>query len=385
MATQIETPTAPSVYTQSGKDSQLTDDQLRDKYKDIIAETTLYYRLRHVTKAGDWLFNLLENLVYARAIEKPLQAPIFPLGNFRSGTSFLEKVIADHPTIGSFVYASQIFPRSPLVTKLAMTLVPGLNTRMLPIHMPSSVDTQSPYEGEPIWRQCKNNCWTNHPINVLDRSYSDPHFERTFRRVANKHLISQNKSRFVNKNPWNTLRVGYLAKLYPDAKFVYIIRNPYRMLRSQIDLEGVHERTLGHLKNYNDVFSDQFAAPREFFRTPNAREYIELYKSDRVLATAMSIADFDATFDREVEKGGLSDRIYRIRYEDLMSDFASQMSQVFAFLGLDDQEGKEVIARNEGQYLRKDLVSSKSELPRYNDKIEAVLRPLADKHGYFVE
>ena len=156
-------------YTQSGKDSQLTDAELKEKYKAIIHETTLYYRLRHLTKACDWLFHTLENLVYARAIKAPLQAPIFPLGNFRSGTSFLEKVITDHPTIGSFVYASQIFPRSPLVTKFAMSLAPSLNARMLPIHMPNSVDTLSPYEGEPIWRHCKNNCWTDHATNVLGR------------------------------------------------------------------------------------------------------------------------------------------------------------------------------------------------------------------------
>ena len=385
MTTQTKIRSAKTVYTQSGKDSQLTDDELREKYKDLIAETTLYYRLRHITKLGDLAFNLLENIVYSQSIKKPLDAPIFPLGNFRSGTSFLEKVITDHPTIGSFVYASQVFPCSPLVTKLAMTLVPAINSKMLPIHMPSTVDTQSPYEGEPIWRQCKNNCWTDHPVNVLDADFSDPHFEKTFQYVANKHLISQNKSRFVNKNPWNTLRVGYLAKLYPDAKFVYIIRNPYRMLRSQIDLEGVHERTLGHLKDYNEVFSDQFAAPREFFRTTNSQEYIDLYKTDRALATAMSIADFDATFDHEVEKGGLEDRIHRVRYEDLVAHFAAQMTEVFEFLDLHDDDGKEVIATNEAQYLRKDLVSSKSELPRYNDDIEAVLRPLAEKHGYLIE
>ena len=154
--------------------------------------------------------------------------------------------------------------------------------------------------------------------------------------MQTNHLISQHKTRFVNKNPWNTLRIGYLAKLYPDAKFVYIIRHPHRMLRSQIDLEGVHERTLGHLKNYNEVFSDQFAAPREFFRTSDSRKYIDLYKTDRLLATAMSIADFDNTFDREVETSGLSDRIYRVRYEDLLVDFSPQMQKIFEFLDLHD-------------------------------------------------
>jgi hypothetical protein len=374
----------PEYWTQSGKDSQLSDAELAEKYKEIIDTTTLYYRIRHVTRAADGMFNALENAFYGARLDAPLNAPIFPLGNFRSGTSFLEKVISDHPTVGYFTYTSQIFPRSPVITRAAMRVIPALNTPMLPIHMPANVDALSPYEGEPIWRWCSNNCWTDHDVNVLDRSFADPAFERLLLKVINKHLLSQGKSRFVNKNPWNTLRVGYLSKLYPDAKFVYITRHPHRMLRSQVDLEGIHERTLGHISDFNSVFSDQFASPREFFRTPSAKDYIERYKTDRLLATAMSIADFDATFDQEVEKAGLGERIYRVRYEDLLSGFGEEMRRIFNSLGLNDAEGEAVIDVNEEKYLRKDLVSSKTNLPRYRDDVEEVLAPLAKKHVYDV-
>lgn len=362
----------------------MSDEELREKYKEMISETTLYYRLWHVTRTFDWVFHKLENTFYSRLISKPLVAPIFPLGNFRSGTSFLEKVICDHSTTGSFNYASQIFPRAPIVTRIAMNLVPSLNSKMLPIHMPNVVDTQSPYEGEPIWRHCKNHCWTDQEINILDESFVDPHFERTFVQVANKHLYSQQKkTRFVNKNPWNTLRVGYLSKIFPDAKFVYLIRNPYRMLRSQIDLEGIHERTLGHLKHYNEVFSDQFASPRVFFRTPGSTSYIERYKTDRLLATAMSIVDFDLNFDREVAKANLEDRVLRVRYEDLLADFSVEMRSVFDFLGLLDAEGQSVIDDNEQNYLRKDLVSTRSKRPEFGAEVDEVLAPLTKKYGYF--
>ncbi len=371
-------------WTQSGRDSRLNDAELAEKYKEIIETTTLYYRLRHVTRAMDGAFNGLENAIYSARINAPLRAPIFPLGNFRSGTSFLEKVISDHPTIGYFTYTSQIFPRSPIITRAAMRVVPALNTPMLPIHMPANVDALAPYEGEPIWRWCKNNCWTDNEINILDQDFSDPVFERLLHKVINKHLISQKKSRFINKNPWNTLRVGYLSKLYPDAKFVYIVRHPHRMLRSQVDLEGLHERTLGHMKDYNRVFSDQFASPREFFRTPSSRDYIDLYKTDRVLATAMSIVDFDEMFDYQVDKAGLSNRVYRVRYEDLLAAFGDEMRLIFGFLGLSDADGERVIADNEEKYLRKDLVSSKSRLPRFGDDVESVLGPLVEKHGYDV-
>lgn len=371
-----------SYWTQSGKDSQLDDAQLADKYKEIIDTTTLYYRIRHLTGAADWAFNHIENAFSFSRLSAPLKAPIFPLGNFRSGTSFLEKVISDHPTIGYFTYTSQVFPRAPIITNATMRVIPALNTPMLPIHMPNTVDTMSPYEGEPIWRWCSNHCWTDHSCNVLDASFSDPGFEKLLNKVINKHLISQKKTRFINKNPWNTLRVGYLNKLYPDARFVYIVRHPHRMLRSQVDLEVIHKRTLGHLKNFNQVFSDQFAYPREFFKTPSSAEYTELYKTDSLQATAMSIVDFDTTFDQEVEKAGLEDKIYRVRYEDMLDSFADQMHPMFEFLGLDDSDGQHVLTVNEEKFLRKDLVSSNSPIPDFPEHVEEILRPLVEKHGY---
>ena len=375
---------AEEIWTQSGKDSRLSDDEVREKYKELIATTTTYHRIRHFTKAVDTFFHFSENLFGGPQLDAPLKSPIFPLGNFRSGTSFLEKVISDHDSIGYFTYTSQVFPRSPIMTGLGMKYVPALNTPMLPIHMPSSVDALSPYEGEPIWRWCKNNPWSSDPINVLGADFSDPAFESLLLRVINKHLISQKKERFINKNPWNTHRVGYLSRLYDDAKFVYIVRHPHRMLRSQIDLVGLHRRTLGHLKNFNDVFSDQFGTPRVFFRTPDSEEFIHRYETDPLRATAMSIVDFDAAFEVEAEKASLKDRILRVRYEDLTADFSSQMRRIFQHVGLLDPEGEAVIQQNEQNYLRKDLISAKSNLPRFDAETEDILKPLADKYDYSV-
>jgi hypothetical protein len=365
-----------------GADQLLDDDQLAAKYDELISTTSLYYRIRHLTRATDAVFNRLENLAFRKRIAAPVTAPIFPLGNFRSGTSFLEKVIADHFDVGHFTYTSQIFPRAPIITSATVRRVPALNKPMKPFHVPNDVTVESPYEGEPIWRFCTNHCWTDEPSNVLDGRFEDRRFERTLQAAINKHLISQGKSRFVNKNPWNTLRIGYLDKLYPDAKFVYIVRHPHRMLRSQLDLEAMCARAFRDMPRYNEIFSDQFQPPRVFFRTPNSRPYIDLYPDDRVLATAMSIVDIDETFDQQVTEAGLGGRVHRVRYEDLMADFSSEMTRIFEFCELEPGEARRVIADNEAGFLRRDLVSSTAPPPQFSADIAEVLAPLVAKYRY---
>src|SRR4029079_446514 len=126
---------------------------------------------------------------------------------------------------------------------------------------------QSPFEGEPIWRFCRNNCWSADPVNVLDTGFEDREFERVLRRTIVKHLRSQGKRRFTNKNPWNTYRAGYLARLFPDARFIYIVRHPYRMLRSQLDLGQIAKRAYEGMPHFSERFSDAFGRERGFLRT----------------------------------------------------------------------------------------------------------------------
>ncbi len=369
-------------WTNMAKDLQLEDQALTAKYRDFRDQAKFYYHMRGVNKMLDAGFNGIENVLYRNEISQPIVAPIFLLGNFRSGTSFFEKIIADHRDVGHFTYGSQVFPRSPIITGAAIRRFSFLNKPMVPVHMPSSVNAESPYEAEPIWRFCKNNCWTDDAVNILDQNFSDPAFEKVFRAVIQKNLMSQKSSRFLNKNPWNTLRVGYLSKLFPDAKFLYITRHPNRQLRSQLDLEKICQKVLGGLEHFNEAFSDQFYPPRVFFRTNNSARYIDLYPQNKPLATAMSIVDFDEEFDAQVESANLESRLFRIRYEDLVENFSPMLDGVFDFLDLSKSDARRVIEENQASYLQRNLVSSTSRIPEFDDEVNSCLSTLHRKHGY---
>jgi len=370
------------IWTDMAKDLQMGDRKFDEKYKEFSSQARLFYRIRALTKACDAALNVAENAIHRRSIERPIDAPIFLMGNFRSGTSFFEKILADHHDVGHFTYGSQVFPRSPIITSAFIRKFPLLNTAMVPVHMPASVNTESPYEGEGIWRFCRNNCWTESPVNILEKNYSDPRFERIFRSSIQKHLISQNRKRFINKNPWNTLRIGYLSKIFPDARFLYITRHPHRQLRSQLDLEAVLKKAMYGLEHFNEVFSDQFYPPRVFFRTHRSAAYIKLYPENKALATAMSIVDFDEEFDEQVKKLNIENRLMRVRYEDLVDQFTPILKRVFTFLGLEESEAKQVIAFNKASYLRRNLTSATAPLPEFTDEVRDCLSVLRDKHDY---
>jgi hypothetical protein len=59
-------------------------------------------------------------------------------------------------------------------------------------------------------------------------------WKSNFKRFVFRCLINTNGIRFISKNPPHTARIPQLLDLYPNAKFIYIHRNPYEVIRSTI-------------------------------------------------------------------------------------------------------------------------------------------------------
>ena len=57
-------------------------------------------------------------------------------------------------------------------------------------------------------------------------------FEDVFTKLIKISLWNTNGTQFLSKNPPHTGRVKELVKMFPNAKFVYLIRNPYTVFES---------------------------------------------------------------------------------------------------------------------------------------------------------
>ena len=62
--------------------------------------------------------------------------------------------------------------------------------------------------------------------SVKGRHAEHPAFERFYDEHIRKLLAVRKRQRYVAKGNYNLVRLGYLHRLYPQAKFVLVIRDP---------------------------------------------------------------------------------------------------------------------------------------------------------------
>ena len=100
-------------------------------------------------------------------------------------------------------------------------------------------------------------------------------FCRATKKMMQTALYCQGKPRFLSKNPPHTARIALLLKMFPDAKFIYIVRNPYAVISS----------TRRFFRSTISALSLQSIPSRELeFQILNCyRAMIERYESERHL------------------------------------------------------------------------------------------------------
>jgi hypothetical protein len=55
---------------------------------------------------------------------------------------------------------------------------------------------------------------------------------KQYREMIAKAAFNTGGKRFISKNPCNITRLGLIREMYPDAKFIFIHRNPYQAVES---------------------------------------------------------------------------------------------------------------------------------------------------------
>ncbi len=123
-----------------------------------------------------------------------------------------------------------------------------------------------------------------------------------------KCVTLQNPKRIVLKSPAHTCRVRVLLEMFPKAKFVHIIRDPYVVFPSTVNL-------------WHRLYQD------EGFQVPTCEHLNEL-----VFQTLTRMYE---AFERDRKLLG-PDQFCQVRYEDLVADPVGQMRLVYERLGLGD-------------------------------------------------
>lgn len=381
---------APAAATEMGRDLLLDDKEFFAKYEKMRTFMLRVLQRRRFLRAADWLGDKIENLLLGRSLDREIRAPVFITGYYRSGTTMLERALSRHSAFAYFTYRLSGFPRAAYTGRLLTELASPERQSWVPAHQPNLVvDNTWPFEGEALWRFCKKNPWSAADSDILGAEYSDPEFERILIRTINKHLRMQKATRFLSKNPPDIVRVGYLARLFPDARFVHIVRHPLRVLKSQLDMEHIFRRLFADLRagegavDLNEAFSNSFLPPgRIFLRTARHPQIQALAQSNPELSVAMNITDVEAAHEAAVQASRLHDRVHVVRYEDTMKDFPRELRRIFEFIGLAGAEADAVAEAQSRAFVQRNLASHAAAPPRFADDVLAELAPLAEKYRY---
>lgn len=192
-------------------------------------------------------FHLWERLYFKRKLakvsfEKP---PLFILGHWRSGTTLLHNLLTKDPKVGYVTTYQSVFPNN-LASKWLFKTFMRIN---MPNERPSDkveLNIDFPQEDEFAFCNSQPNGYYN--FFYFPKQYSkfydrSVHFDKlngrqkkqwysTYDTLIKKALINTDRQRIVVKNPINTARIEKLLKLYPDAKFLYLYRNPITVFHS---------------------------------------------------------------------------------------------------------------------------------------------------------
>lgn len=214
--------------------------QIGDGYKGKYRLTTAVCRLLSSLKP-------LEDSLYKKLAEKPLEMdPLFILGHWRSGTTFVHNVFACDKHFGYTTTYQTVFPHlmmwgQPFFKKNMAFLMPDhrpTDNMELKVDLPQeeefALSNMMPYTYYNFWffpQRMMEYC-DRYLIHKTITEEERKVFKDTFMRLVKVSLWNTGGSQYLSKNPPHTGRIRTLLEMFPNAKFIYLKRNPYTVFES---------------------------------------------------------------------------------------------------------------------------------------------------------
>ncbi len=270
--------------------------------------------------AGNSLLAKLQNLSQAQALQKAeVLPPIFLLGFWRSGTTFLHELFCCDAHFGFPSTYACMNPAHFLLTEKSFQKSVAKQPTLRPMdNMQYSwtspqedefallcLGAPSPYEALLVPSLMRD------PRALLDLRHrpqkEQDRWAQKLRLLLRLLTVQQSKA-IVLKSPPHGFRLPLLPSLFPQARFVIIERNPYEVFASNLKLW----QTLLDMYSLESFSSQQI--------------------EDFVLASYLIHEEAIKEGIRTLPPGMVS----RVRYEDLVADPLGQVGRLYSELGLED-------------------------------------------------
>lgn len=265
-----------------------------------------------------------ETLRYGRAVSRtPIaQPPLFVLGFARTGTTHLHNLLAQDPALGYLTTFQAAMPTFYLTAR-NMSWLCRLIEKNMPAARPMdgvAVSLDLPQEEDIAIANSSTLSMVHHlSFPGRARQFVDRYgllrglsaaeraaWERIYLATVRKATLAAGGRRLVLKSPANTGRVSHLLRLFPDAKFVHIVRNPYVVYRSVLHTY----RSVLPVSSIQECPMADVEAAVQYIYTAIMRQYL----ADRA----------------QIPAGNLTE----VRFEDLEQDPLGELERIYADLAL---------------------------------------------------
>jgi omega-hydroxy-beta-dihydromenaquinone-9 sulfotransferase len=311
-----------------------------------------FFPLFYITESLASSGFLLDNLIFGGYRRQPINKPVFIVGNPRSGTTYLQRVLAkDELTFTSMRMWETLFAPSVSQRRVVQTVIKlaGRNAVRLRrafwrleqlilgknrVHQSSLLaPDEDQYYMVHIWSALV--VW--HLAGMLDEAHSYTKFDTRmslkdqdrimsfYRRGVQRHLYAhRNKAgnglHYLSKNPSATPKIAALYRHFPDARIIYLVRNPLDMVPSMVSVVEYAWQLLGN-------------PPRPYMARDNILEMAQHWYN----------------YPLERLDQAPEDSYVIVRYDDLVSDVQGTVKRIYEHFGL-------TMRPEYAEYLRRETV-----------------------------
>ncbi|MBL8103305.1 MAG: sulfotransferase [Anaerolineales bacterium] len=291
----------------------------------------LFYVVWPVGMLIHWMCFGLDDILFPDYKNHQIEKPLFILGNLRSGSTFLHRLLSRDTETFTSLTTWDIYLTPSVTQKKITQLVSRLDKRYfnntlhrvlyafdrrtlgkIKIH---PISFFQPEEDENIHLLIWDGYFVTFLFPFMDEMPNYQHFDKAlspehkkrimtfYKSMLQRHMYATGKKYFVAKNPAFSAKIETLAEFFPDARIIYLARNPLDMFPSTVSwinyarrqftdpVEGYH-----YLEEILDMTQHWYRHPLAYLDSHPSPRHLILKYDDLIQRPEMVIRGFYEQF-----------------------------------------------------------------------------------------
>jgi hypothetical protein len=268
----------------------------------------LFYAVWPIGQLMHWFFFFLDDILFPGHKTQKIEKPLFILGNLRSGSTFLHRLLSRDSETFTSLTTWDIYLTPSVTQKKITQFVAGIDNKLgghlhrllhefdrrtlgqIKIHC---ISFFQPEEDENILLHLWDSFWVSFLFPFMEEFPNYRHFDEAltpehkrrimafYKSMLQRHMYATGTKYFVAKNPAFSPKIETLLEFFPDARIIYMARNPLDMLPSTVSWINYARRVFTEPKEKYLYLDEIVDFTQHWYRYP--LKYLDAHPSPRYL------------------------------------------------------------------------------------------------------